>query len=125
MLETIAYAAAILAVVVGTLFSIVGIIGLVRLPDVYTRLHAAGKVSTFGVALLAVAAVLAVPYAWSRGLLLIVLVLLAGPVVSHVIGSVAYRTGVPMRGAVRDDLAGRISPASRDAVRAMHEQEQV
>ncbi len=125
MLETIAYAAATLAVVIGTLFSIVGIIGLVRLPDVYTRLHAAGKVSTFGVVLLTLAAVLAIPYAWSRGLLLIALVLLAGPVVSHVIGSVAYRTGVPMRGALRDDLAGRISPASRDAVRAMHEQEQV
>lgn len=125
MLETIAYAAATLAVAVGTLFSIIGIIGLVRLPDVYTRLHAAGKVSTFGVALLTVAAVLAVPYAWSRGLLLVALLLLAGPVVSHVIGSVAYRTGVPMRGAVRDDLAVHIPPASRDVANAVHEQEPV
>lgn len=125
MLEDIAYLAATLAVVIGTLFSIIGMIGLARLPDVYTRLHAAGKVSTFGVVLLTVAAALVVPYGWSRALLLIVLLLLAGPVVSHVIGSVAYRTGVPMKGAVRDDLAGRIPTASRDAVDAMHEQERV
>lgn len=112
LLETIAYAAATLAVVAGTLFSIIGMIGLARLPDVYARLHAAGKVSTFGVVLLTVAAVLAVPYAWSRGVLLIVLLLLAGPVVSHVIASVAYRAGTPMKGALRDDLAGRVPPAA-------------
>lgn len=123
MLEDIAYLAATLAVVIGTLFSIIGMIGLARLPDVYTRMHAAGKVSTFGVALLTVAAVLAVPYAWSRGLLLIALLLLAGPVVSHVIGSVAYRTGVPMKGALRDDLAGHIPPPAPDAADAVREQE--
>jgi len=122
MLETIAYAAATLAVAVGTLFSIIGIVGLARLPDVYTRLHAAGKVSTFGVVLLTFAAVLAIPYAWSRGLLLIALVLLAGPVVAHVIGSVAYRTGTPMQNAVRDDLAAHVRPASSRAADVAPEQ---
>ncbi|MCS7060009.1 MAG: monovalent cation/H(+) antiporter subunit G [Anaerolineae bacterium] len=105
MLEELLYAAAALAILVGTVFSMIGMIGLLRLPDVYARLHAAGKVSTFGVVLLTVAAILAVPYAWSRGLLLIALLLLAGPVVAHAIASAAWRTGVPMKGVCRDDLA--------------------
>jgi multisubunit Na+/H+ antiporter MnhG subunit len=32
------------------------------------------------------------------------LILIAGPVASHAIGSAAYRTGVPLRGSQRDDL---------------------
>jgi multicomponent Na+:H+ antiporter subunit G len=49
MLESLSYLIAVLAVLVGTFFSVVGIIGLVRLPDVYARMHATGKVSSFGV----------------------------------------------------------------------------
>ena len=56
-METIFQLMAILAVVVGTLFSVVGVVGFIRLPDVYTRLHATGKVGVFGVVLLLVAAV--------------------------------------------------------------------
>jgi hypothetical protein len=41
-METIFQLIAILAVVVGTLFSVVGVVGFIRLPDVYTRLHATG-----------------------------------------------------------------------------------
>jgi hypothetical protein len=36
-METIFQLIAILAVVVGTLFSVVGVVGFIRLPDVYTR----------------------------------------------------------------------------------------
>jgi multicomponent Na+:H+ antiporter subunit G len=93
------------AVAAGTLFSVVGVLGLLRLPDVYTRLHATGKVGTFGVVLLLIAAVVFTPLGWSKGLLLILFLLVAGPVVSHALGSAAYRLGLPMRGATRDDLA--------------------
>ncbi len=43
---------ALIAVIAGTFFSLVGVLGLVRLPDVYTRLHATGKVGVFGVVFL-------------------------------------------------------------------------
>jgi len=112
MPESLGYLIAILAVLVGTFFSLVGIIGLVRLPDVYARMHATGKVSTFGVALLTVAAVFTTPLAWSKALLLIALLILAGPVVSHAISSAAYRLGLPMKQALRDDLASH-QPARR------------
>lgn len=112
-MENLSYLIAAVAILVGTFFSIVGIIGLVRLPDVYSRMHATGKVSTFGVVLLTVAAVFVTPLAWSKALVLIALLILAGPVVSHAISSASYRLGIPMKQAVRDDLAGKRTQTHR------------
>ena len=103
-METILQLIAIIAVVVGTFFSIVGVLGLVRLPDVYTRLHATGKVGVFGVVLLLVAATAWTPLGWARALLLIVLLMVSGPVVAHALASAAHRVGIPMKRSVRNDL---------------------
>jgi multicomponent Na+:H+ antiporter subunit G len=104
-MDTILQFIAILAVVVGTVFSVLGVLGYMRMPDVYTRLHATGKVGVFGVVLLLIAAA-----AWTRlgigkALILIIFLMLAGPVTSHALASAAYRLGIPVRKAVRDDLA--------------------
>jgi multicomponent Na+:H+ antiporter subunit G len=107
-MDNIGYAIAILGVIAGTGFSIIGILGLIRLPDVYTRMHATGKVSTFGVVLLAVAAAFILPSSWGKALVLIGVLALAGPVVAHAIASAAYRLGIPMKRAVRDDLAAHL-----------------
>ena len=40
---------AVAAIVIGTIFSILGVVGMIRMPDVYTRWHATGKVGVFGV----------------------------------------------------------------------------
>jgi len=105
--QTIGEILAILAVIGGTAFSITGVLGLVRLPDVYTRLHATGKVGVFGVVLLLIAAVLITPLSLGKGLVLIALLLIGGPVTAHALASAAYRIGVPLKRAVRDDLAER------------------
>ena len=104
-METLLQAVAILAVVVGTTFSMVGVLGYVRLPDVYTRLHAVGKVGIFGTVLLLVGALAWTPLGLGKDLLLIALLLLAGPVTAHALASAAYRIGIPQSQAVRDDLA--------------------
>ena len=96
---------ALIAVIVGTFFSVIGMLGLVRFPDVYSRLQATGKVAVFGVVLLLVAAAAWTPLSWPRALLLILLLMVAGPVTSHAIASAAYRIGIPMKRFVRDDLA--------------------
>lgn len=106
-MQTIGEILAILAVIGGTAFSITGVLGLVRLPDVYTRLHATGKVGVFGVVLLLIAAVLITPLSLGKGLVLIALLLIGGPVTAHALASAAYRIGVPLKRAVRDDLAER------------------
>jgi multicomponent Na+:H+ antiporter subunit G len=41
-----------LAIIGGIFFIVVGSIGLIRMPDVYTRLHAAGMTDTMGAGLL-------------------------------------------------------------------------
>ena len=104
-METVLQIVALVAIIIGTLFSIIGGVGLIRLPDVYTRLHATGKVGVYGVVLLLVAAAAWTPVGWGRALLLIVLLMLAGPVAAHAIASAAYRIGLPMENSARDDLS--------------------
>jgi multicomponent Na+:H+ antiporter subunit G len=103
-METFFQLISIIAVITGTFFSVVGVLGMVRLPDVYTRLHATGKVGVFGVVLLLTAAVVWTPLGWGRALLLIVLLMVTGPVVAHALSSAAYRIGIPMKRPVRNDL---------------------
>jgi multicomponent Na+:H+ antiporter subunit G len=105
MMEPVLQMIAILAVVAGTAFSALGVLGYVRLPDVYTRLHAVGKVGVFGAALLLLGTVVWTPLGLGKGLVLIALLLLAGPVTAHALASAAYRIGIPLHLAIRDDLA--------------------
>ncbi|MBN1145984.1 MAG: monovalent cation/H(+) antiporter subunit G [Anaerolineales bacterium] len=99
---------ALIAVIIGTLFSLIGVLGFIRLPDVYTRLHATGKVGVYGVVLLLITAVDLSLLGLGKALILIVMLMIAGPVATHVIASAAYRLGIPMRHAVRDDLAEQV-----------------
>ncbi|MCO6453169.1 MAG: monovalent cation/H(+) antiporter subunit G [Caldilineales bacterium] len=98
----------ILAVLAGTAFSVLGVLGYIRLPDVYTRLHATGKVGVFGVVLLLVGAMASTPLGFGKGLVLIALLILAGPVTAHALSSTAYRVKIALHKSVRDDLEARV-----------------
>lgn len=106
-MNTIVQLIAILAVLIGTLFSITGVLGFIRFPDVYTRLHATGKVGVFGVVFLLIAAVAWEPLGWGRGLILIFFLIAAGPATAHALASAANKIGLPRKGAERDDLVTR------------------
>jgi multicomponent Na+:H+ antiporter subunit G len=97
-------------VVIGTFFALVGIIGIVRFPDVYTRIHASGKVSSLGIVNLLFGFALLMPEAALRALLLGLFLVVSAPVASHAIALAAHRQGEPRRNAVRDDLAARKQP---------------
>lgn len=90
---------------IGVGFSVVGIVGLIRLPDMYTRLHASGKVSTVGLCSLLLGAAVLLPEAGLKLIALTLFAVLTLPVSTHAIAAAAYRSGVPMRRSVRDDLA--------------------
>lgn len=111
MIEILLQTVTVLAVLAGTAFSVLGVLGYVRLPDVYTRLHTVGKVGVFGAVLLLVGAMAWTPLALGKGLVLIALLLVAGPVTAHSLASAAYRIGIPLRRAIRDDLAPVVKPA--------------
>jgi multicomponent Na+:H+ antiporter subunit G len=104
-----------LALIAGSTFSILGILGMLRLPDSYTRLHATGKISAFGCVFLSIAAITLTPLTLGKGLVLILLLLLSAPTVSHAIASAAYRAGVPRLPTETDELRQRLPPDSQDA----------
>ena len=107
-MENVLNVIAVLLMVIGTLFSLIGVIGYIRMPDVYTRLHATGKVSVFGIVFLLIAAIILTPLNLWKGLVLIFFVLLASPSVAHSIASAAYRIGLPLVTSKRDDLRGKM-----------------
>ena len=108
-LPPISEAIAIVAVIIGTFFSVVGVIGYLRLPDALSRLHATGKVGVFGAVFLLIAAAVATPLGWGESLILIFFLMVTGPVTAHAIGSAAYRIGLRPKNAVRDDLAALVN----------------
>lgn len=103
------------AVIVGTFFSVIGVLGFIRMPDVYTRLHATGKVGVFGVVFLLIAAVIHTPLGWGKGLFLIFFLLVTGAVTAHAIASAAYHIHIPMKGAAENDPEGKPDRLSGDA----------
>ena len=86
---------AVVCIVIGSLSLLVSGIGVVRLPDVYPRMHAAAQAPTLGVLGIAVGVALAVR-TWPTAItmvLVVVLLLGTGPVGSHLLGRSVYRSG--------------------------------
>lgn len=86
---------AALFIVVGAFFTIVAAIGLVRLPDVYSRSHAASKAGTLGsgLALIAMALQADDTATATRALAGVVFFLLTAPVAAHLLARAAYIAG--------------------------------
>ena len=76
----------------GTLFVFVAGLGVLRLPDVYMRLHASTKAGTLGVALNAAGLVVFYPNLgiFTRAFALVLFLLLTAPVAAHMIGRASY-----------------------------------
>ena len=90
----------ITTIVFGVIFTLVTAIGLIRLPDVYTRTHAASKSATLGVMFILLGVFL---HFWlievhvnTRILLGIIFLFITGPIGGHVMGRAAYLSGVKM-----------------------------
>ncbi len=83
-----------LLLLTGTLFLLLGGLGLFRMPDTYTRIQAGTKATTLGTLLTLVGVALIVP-GWSIKLLLIVLfVMFTNPLSSQFLARAAHRAGV-------------------------------
>ncbi|HRW08284.1 MAG TPA: monovalent cation/H(+) antiporter subunit G [Caldilineaceae bacterium] len=83
-------------ILAGSFFIVIGALGLMRMPDIYTRMHAASVIDTTGAGFLVLGLIL------QAGLSLIALKLLfilaifffTGPVVSHALAQAALAAGV-------------------------------
>ena len=74
----------------------IALYGVFRMPDIYTRLHAASKTAVFGIAPLLLVIVLTGDAAFiSRALLMGVFIILTTPVAAHSIARAAFETEPP------------------------------
>ena len=82
----------------GFFFLIVGVVGLLRLPDVYTRMHAMGKCDTLGTGMVLVGLMILISDITNITKLFLIMVMIAtiNPVITHLIAKTAYNRGTPM-----------------------------
>ena len=82
-------------VVVGAALSIIGALGVMRFPDVYTRIHAASITDTGGATLILIG--LCLVAGWSSETLKLIIawffLLLTTPVAAHALGNAAFSAG--------------------------------
>ncbi len=110
MTEMLINSLIVIFISVGVFFILVTAIGLIRLPDVYSRAHAASKSATLGVMSILIGVFL---HFWliegnfnPRIILGIVFLFITGPVGGHMMAKAAYFSGVPLaKETVRDDMA--------------------
>jgi len=100
---------------IGVFFILLAGVGLLRFPDVYTRLHAGTKCTTFGSIFLILSVVILGLKTWYLGntdgsvlaihsFIALVAILLTNPTGAHAIARAAHRSGVTPVGAVVDHL---------------------
>ena len=82
----------------GSLFAVIGALGLLRLPDVLIRMHASTKIGTLACGL--IMASCAVHFGTSeiiiRAVAVVLFLLLTAPIGAHMIGRSVLSTGVPL-----------------------------
>jgi multicomponent Na+:H+ antiporter subunit G len=92
----------VLLVVVGVAFLTVGTVGLLRLPDVYNRMHATSKATTLGAASIALATFVFYGPGGTglNALVTVVFLFVTAPTGAHMISQAAHRLGVDFYGGV-------------------------
>jgi len=85
-----------ICLVAGGLFCVVGALGLVRMPDFYTRMHAAGVTDTVGAGLLLLGMILQAGFSMATVKLLMIalLLLFTNPTATHALAKAARARGL-------------------------------
>ena len=86
----------VVAIAIGVFFMFVSSLGVLRLPDFYSRIHAPTKAATLGLFFLFVAVAVGVPekVVVTKALLALLFIAATAPVGAHIMARAAYRTGV-------------------------------
>lgn len=105
-----------LAIAAGVFFMFVSSLGVLRMSDFYSRLHAPTKAATLGLFFLFVAVAIAVPQKTvvTKALLALVFIGATAPVGAHIMSRAAYRSGVrPGEDTVMDEYASVVEVRKR------------
>ncbi|HRO67056.1 MAG TPA: monovalent cation/H(+) antiporter subunit G [Pseudobdellovibrionaceae bacterium] len=100
----------------GVFFMLVSAVGVLRLPDTYTRMHAASKASSLGISLILLGVVIHLPSAsviW-KSLLTVFFIYLTVPIATHILGRAAYLSdSKPSDLTVTDEISDLYRPSGR------------
>ncbi len=110
LLESLAY----LLVFAGAAFCLVGAIGVLRFPDVYSRMHAAGITDTLGALLVLTGLILLAGWTLATAKLVFILAFLwmSSPTATHALAKAALQGGV--RPIVSETSANTENTSSKD-----------
>ncbi|MCP4062430.1 MAG: monovalent cation/H(+) antiporter subunit G [Gammaproteobacteria bacterium] len=96
--------------ILGAAFMVLASIGVLRLPDLPTRMHATTKAGALGAMLImaSVAFHFGDSTVAARAIAIVVFIFLTAPIAAHVIGRAGYFTGIELwEGTVKDELRER------------------
>lgn len=98
-------------VILGALLMFLAGLGILRMPDLFTRMHASTKGASLGVALLLIAAALVFGElaVVTKALVTTAFIFLTAPVAAHLLGRAAYSRKIPLwEESVLDEGRGHI-----------------
>lgn len=107
MLETVVTWLSFAFLAAGSVFVVVGAVGMMRMPDVFTRMHAASVIDTLGAGCLAIGLMMQAGVGLVSAKLVFVLALMffTGPVATHAVAQAALEAGIEPR--LDEDRRGR------------------
>ena len=81
---------------IGVIFLLLGSFGIVRLPDVYNRLQAGTKCTTFGAFFTIIGVGIMEPAWFWKTLIIALFILLTNPISNHALGRASCKSGIPL-----------------------------
>lgn len=81
---------------IGTIFLLLGSVGLLRLPDVYNRLQAGTKCTTLGAFLTIIGVGIMQPDWLPKTLVIALFILITNPISNHALGRASRKSGVSL-----------------------------
>ncbi len=100
---------------IGAVFMLIASLGVVRLPDLFMRMHSNTKSATLGVFFMMVG--LSIHFGslsiFIRALAVVLFFMITAPVAAQIIARAAYFSGIPLwKGTISDDLKGQYNPST-------------
>lgn len=92
---------------IGAIFLFLGSFGIFRLPDVYNRLQAGTKCTTFGAFFTSLGVGMMEPRWFWKCLIIAVFILITNPISNHALGRASKKSGIPLCGESVVDESGK------------------
>lgn len=109
-------------------FMLLAAVGILRLPDLPTRMHASTKAGALGAILVMTAAAFffAEGVVVTKAIAVILFILITAPIAAHAIGRAGYFVGVPLwEGSIKDELKESYDPETHRLISGMETAEEL